>query len=199
MNPDTATPLVDSPDRWLQAVLEDFPAFLCDHASCEKKASGMALNIASHYPDRPVLVRAMSELAVEELSHWREVTRILLDQGIRPRADDRDPYVHALQGLIRKGPEAYLLDRLLIAAIIERRGAERFGRIGEALAETASPFAGLSAFYRALAASESRHWETFLYLATTEFEGSVVSARFHALHAAESDIMRDLPARPRLH
>ena len=35
--------LVPSPDAWLDAVLADFDSFLKDHASCEKKASGMAL------------------------------------------------------------------------------------------------------------------------------------------------------------
>ena len=47
---------------WLDTVLRDFDSFLKDHASCEKKASGMALNIASHYPDKPELLNAMADL-----------------------------------------------------------------------------------------------------------------------------------------
>ena len=82
--------------EWLTAVLSDFDAFLQDHASAEKKASGMALNIASHYPDQPTILRAMCELAVEELTHYREVVKLLINRGLQPGPDRRDTYVLSL-------------------------------------------------------------------------------------------------------
>ncbi len=199
MNLDHLTPIDPSPDAWLDAVLSVFPAFLCDHASCEKKASGMALNVASHYPDKPSLVRAMTDLAVEELTHWREVMRVLMDRNIRPQPDDRDTYVHAMQAQIHKGPDLYLLDRLLVDALIERRGAERFSRISEALEKSSHPFSELASFYRALATSESRHWGLFIQLAAEYFEQSAVEARFATLHEAEFQVVISLPPAPRLH
>src|SRR5262249_55228150 len=54
---------------WLDAVLRDFDSFLQDHANCERKASGSAMNMVSHYPDRKELVSAMIDLAREELQH----------------------------------------------------------------------------------------------------------------------------------
>ncbi len=36
---------------WIGSVMADFDAFLLDHASAEKKASGMAMSMISHYPD----------------------------------------------------------------------------------------------------------------------------------------------------
>jgi len=192
-------PLTPSPDAWLDAVTEDFPAFLRDHVSCEKKASGMALNIASHYPDKPVLLRTMSDLAVEELSHWRETMKILLDYGIKPEPDQRDIYVNALQGLIRRGPALFLLDRLLVAALLERRGAERFARIAESLAAGKSRFTPLASFYRALAMSEARHWSVFIDVASTEFDAATITARLDELHTAEESIMLALPPAARLH
>ncbi|MBM4203729.1 MAG: tRNA-(ms[2]io[6]A)-hydroxylase [Gammaproteobacteria bacterium] len=192
-------PLRPSPQSWLDAVTGDFPAFLRDHVSCEKKASGMALNIASHYPNKPVLLRVMCDLAVEELSHWRETMKILLDYGIEPAPDQRDTYVNALQHLIRRGPSLYLLDRLLVAALLERRGAERFARIGESLAAGTSRFAALAPFYRALAASEARHCGVFIELAGVEFSAAAVTCRLHELHAAEESIMLSLPPAARLH
>jgi tRNA-(ms[2]io[6]A)-hydroxylase len=83
-------PLLPSPEAWVDTVLQDFETFLQDHASAEKKASGMALSMASHYPDRLDLVSAMVDLAVEELNHYREVMRILLGRKIAPRADRKD-------------------------------------------------------------------------------------------------------------
>lgn len=191
--------LTPSPDTWLHAVIADFPAFLCDHLSCEKKASGMALNIASHYPDKPVLLRVMGDLAVEELSHWRETMKVLLDYGIKPVPDQGDNYVNALQSLIRRGPSLFLLDRLLVAAVLERRGAERFARIAESLAAGTSRFATLTSFYRALASSEARHWNVFIELAGTEFDAATIASRLLELHTAEEAIMLALPPAARLH
>ena len=48
--------------------MTDFDAFLLDHAACERKASAMAMSMVSHYPDKPDLVMAMADLAIEELA-----------------------------------------------------------------------------------------------------------------------------------
>ncbi|MGB0836386.1 MAG: tRNA isopentenyl-2-thiomethyl-A-37 hydroxylase MiaE, partial [Psychrobium sp.] len=45
----------NTPDAWTDAVMENFEFFLQDHASAEKKASGMAMSMLSHYPDRAKL------------------------------------------------------------------------------------------------------------------------------------------------
>ena len=66
-----------TPFSWTEAVLADFDAFLQDHAAAEKKASGMAVSMLSHYPDREKLVRAMTDLALEELIHFKQV---IIDQ-----------------------------------------------------------------------------------------------------------------------
>lgn len=181
---------------WLAAVLDDFAAFLQDHASCEKKASGMALNIASHYPDRPELLNAMADLAVEELSHYREVVRLLTERGLTPAADTRDPYVRQMNALIRQGPEQFLLDRLLIAAVIERRGFERFSLIAEAL-----PEGGERRFYQGISASEDRHWQLFVSLASAHCpaDAATISARLSELVKAEAAIIKGLPVRAALH
>ena len=65
---DANSPLTrPSSQSWVDCVLDNFDTFLLDHAAAEKKASGMALSMVSHYPDRPQLVLAMAELAVEEM------------------------------------------------------------------------------------------------------------------------------------
>lgn len=183
-----------SPDAWLEAVMGDFDRFLQDHASAEKKASGMAINLISHYPDRRELVAAMTDLAIEELSHYREVIRLLHQRGLHPGADQRDAYVAALRQTIRKGPDVYLLDQLLLGGIIEARGAERFGLIAEAL-----PEGTLRQFYRAITRSEGRHHELFFDLARRYFPAPVVAERLDELLDAEAGICAALPPRAALH
>lgn len=192
--------LEPTPPDWLDTVFADFDEFLKDHASCEKKASGMALNIAAHYPDQPDLVSAMADLAVEELGHFREVIRLLIERDVQPGPDRKDAYIRMLNEEIRRGPEFFLLDRLLVAAIIERRGNERFGLIARRM-PTAS-IAGaerLAAFYRAIAASEDRHWQLFLALAGNHCKGLPVRGRLLELAALEREVMLAQPFEPALH
>ncbi|TNF87396.1 MAG: tRNA-(ms[2]io[6]A)-hydroxylase [Gammaproteobacteria bacterium] len=192
--------LEPTPSGWLDAVFADFDAFLNDHASCEKKASGMALNIAAHYPDQPALVAAMVDLAVEELGHYREVIRLLIQRGITPGPDRKDAYIRALNDEIRRGPEFYLLDRLLVAAIVERRGNERFGLIAERLPSAEfSGAAALAAFYRGITASEDRHWQLFLDLAASHCPTLPIDARLSELVATERRLMLAQPLEPTLH
>ena len=99
---------------WTDVVLGDFDAFLVDHAACERKASATALKLVSHYSDRTVLVRELIPFAQEELEHYAQVMQIILDRGLSTRPDERDPYVRSLMHLIKRGPEQYFLDRLLI-------------------------------------------------------------------------------------
>ena len=191
----TAVPLsVRSSSAWLDCVMDNFDGFLLDHAAAEKKASGMALSMVSHYPDRPRLVTAMTDLAVEEMVHFREVVKIIQNRGLTLAADAKDPYVNHIRGLIRQGSEVYLLDRLLNAGVIEARGAERFALVAEALDD-----GELKNFYRAIARSEARHYELFLELAGDYFAEEVIEQRWQVLLDREGEIVADLPVRAALH
>jgi len=172
----------------------DFDAFLLDHASNERKASAQALSLVAHYADRTVLVEALIELAREELAHFQEVVRIAAARGLTLAPDQPDAYMQALRGLIRRGPEVYFLDRLLVSGVVEARGCERFGRIAEALRTTA-----LEAFYREIADSEARHGDLFVDLAAVYFERPIVEARLAELVADEAEIVRELAIRAALH
>lgn len=186
--------LIATPTAWLEAVMDDFGSFMQDHAAAEKKASGMAVSMLSHYPDRLELVAAMADLAVEEMTHFREVVKWLHRRGLQTVADRKDYYVLALMDHIRKGREVYLLDRLLTASIIEARGAERFALVAESLEDPA-----LHRFYRSIARSEERHFELFLDLARLYLPPDTVTRRWDELRAIEADIVGQLPARAALH
>jgi tRNA-(ms[2]io[6]A)-hydroxylase len=181
-------------DDWTKTVLADFDSFLQDHAAAEKKASGMAISMLSHYPDRLELVAAMADLAIEELTHYREVVKWLHRRGQLTTADGKDPYVIEFRKAIRGQSEAYLLDRLLTASIIEARGAERFGLVAEALEP-----GGLKTFYQSITRSEQRHYELFLDLARIYIDPAVVATRWQELLEIEAGIVAALPHRAALH
>lgn len=181
-------------EEWTQTVLNDFDAFLLDHAAAEKKAAGMAISMLSHYPDRVELVSAMANLAVEEMTHYREVVKLIHQRGHITSKDEKDPYVNQFRAALRKGSDEYFLDRLLIGGIIEARGAERFGLIAEGL-EPGS----LQVFYTAIARSESRHLDLMVDLADIYFDPATVEKRLAELIALEGEIVAKLPLRAALH
>jgi tRNA-(ms[2]io[6]A)-hydroxylase len=186
--------LFNTPSDWVEHVLANFDVFLQDHASAEKKASGMAITLISHYPDRHQLVNAMSELAVEELSHFREVIKIIHQRGGHLAADSKDLYVGAFRKHMRDGTSDYFMDRLLIAGIIEARGAERFGLVADAVEDPA-----IKQFYQAITRSEQRHFDTFIELARLYHPGQALELRLQQLLELEADICAKLPIQPALH
>ncbi|HKF41838.1 MAG TPA: tRNA-(ms[2]io[6]A)-hydroxylase [Thermoanaerobaculia bacterium] len=185
---------VRTSSQWIEAVLRDFDSFLQDHANCERKASGSAMNLASHYPDKPELVSAMIELAREELEHFAKVYEQMAARGVLLAPDRKDSYVQRLSANFRKGSAEYFLDRLLAAGILEARGCERFGLVAAAL-----PAGVLKDLYRDIARSEVRHQGLYLELARRYFDEAVIAARLEELLEAEARIVSDLPPRPALH
>lgn len=194
MNTDESPLRFATPIAWVQAVINDFDAFLLDHAAAEKKASGMAVSLISHYPDRKVLVEAMVELAIEELSHYKEVIKVVHERGLQLAADTKDEYVTAFRKHFRKGKDDYFLDRLIVAGIIEARGAERFALVAKAL-----PEGRLKNMYKAIANSEKRHYKEFIELAQEYFDADAVNTRADELLDIEAEIVKSLPIKALLH
>jgi tRNA-(ms[2]io[6]A)-hydroxylase len=183
-----------TPAAWAEGIVGAMDAFLPDHAAAEKKASSMAMTMVVHYPDKPELVTAMIDLALEELSHFRSVVRIMQERGLTLLPDEKDPYVNALRRLARQGSEFYLMDRLLIASIVEARGAERFGMIAAAL-----PEGDLKRFYDAITRSELGHEDLFLQFAEKYFDPVTVRQRLEELLESEAAVVSELPIRLALH
>ena len=179
---------------WAEGVIAAMDDFLPDHAAAEKKASGMAMGMVSHYPDRPELVMAMIDLAIEELSHYRAVVKLMNERGLCLLPDEKDPYINQLRRSIRDGKNFYFMDRLLIGGIVEARGAERFGLVADAL-----PPGKLQRFYRSITKSEEGHRELFIELAELYFDPVETRSRLHELLAIEAGIVKQLPLRPALH
>jgi len=183
-----------TPTTWVRAVTSAMNEFLPDHASAEYKASGMAMAMALHYRDKPHLVSSMVDLAIEELAHFREVVKIMAQRGLQLEKDEKDPYVNGLRSHLRKGSDSYFLDRLVIASIIEARGAERFGLVAEALEP-----GPVKDFYRLIAASEEKHYLLFLELAERYFPSPSIAERLDQLLDVEAQLVAALPIRARLH
>jgi tRNA-(ms[2]io[6]A)-hydroxylase len=183
-----------TPERWLTQVSAHLDELLIDHAHCEKKAAGVAMNLLFAYVDRVELVRAMSAIVQEELSHFHLVLDLLERRGIRFRKLPPSRYAERLHALCNKQEPMRAVDRLLVAALIEARSCERFGLLRDHL-----PDADLAAFFGSLFESEARHHSTYVRLAKLFMPEERVDARLAELAIEEARIVAQGDLLPRVH
>src|SRR5947207_2158226 len=189
-------PAVATRPDWVTTVVSNFPAFLQDHADCERKASAMAMSFVAKYPDRVEIIPELIETAIEELDHFQQVYAHMARRGVGLAKEmSEDPYIKALLELCRTDPLNRFLDRLLLASIIECRGAERFRLVWAAVEHDAE----LKEFYHQLWVSEAKHGNIFVKMALNYFEKDRVYSRLQELNGAEGKIIQSLGLRAALH
>lgn len=184
----------ETPVEWARDVSARPLELLVDHAHCELAAATTAESLIAKNPDRALLVDRLAALAIEELSHFRRVVRELRGRGGELRAVGPNPYAAGLRRAAAESRRSSLLDKLLVAALIETRSCERF----ELLAEAASDEA-LRSLYAELRDSERGHGELFESLARRMFDGTEVDDRIAVLRVREAQLVRELPFAPRMH
>src|SRR5438309_449949 len=101
-----------SASRWLAQVEQNLDQILIDHAHCEKKAAGTALNLIFAYVDKVDLCRELSEIVIEEVEHFRLVLDLLQRRGIKFRRLTPSNYGRKLNDLCRKQEPGKAVDRL---------------------------------------------------------------------------------------
>lgn len=186
---------VDSKQEWIDAVMADFPSFLQDHADCERKASAMAMSFVAKYPDRKEILPDLIATGIEELEHFQQVYELMESRGIPlTHSIGEDPYVKALIKKCHSGRIERFLDRLLIASVVETRGAERFRLISEAQKDPE-----MHRFYKILWASEAKHGHLFVKMALNYFPEKQVYDRLAWWVEQEAEVLNNLEIRAALH
>ena len=180
--------------RWLAQVDDNLEEILVDHAHCEKKAAGTAMNLLFAYVEFEELSREMVEIVNEELEHFTMVLDLLSSRGIKFRKIIPGSYGRKLHNLIRKGEPERAIDRFSIAGLIEARSCERFGLLRQHVKDKER-----AAFYGGLFESEARHHSTYLRLARLFADDATVLARLDKLAAAEAAIVKKGDPLPRMH
>jgi tRNA-(ms[2]io[6]A)-hydroxylase len=184
----------ETPERWLKQVDLSLDEILIDHAHCEKKAAGTAMNLMFTYGGNVPLSRDLSAIVVEELDHFGQVLDLLEKRSINFRPLKPGTYGRKLQDLVRKGEPARAVDRLLIGGLIEARSCERFWLLHEHVSDR-----DLAAFYGSLFESEARHHSTYVRLAKYFAPEVAVMARLDELAAEEAEIVQAGDPLPRMH
>ncbi len=186
---------ISSSNAWIDTVIADFDTFLMDHANCERKASAMAMSFVAKYPNRKEILGELIEIGIEELEHFKKVYQIMESRGIMlPHEIGQDLYINRLIELCRSGREERFMDRLLLASLVETRGAERFKLVYENINKP-----DLKSFYHKLWASEARHGEVFVRMCLNFFDEKSVYKRLGEMIEFEAEILESLPIKAALH
>jgi tRNA-(ms[2]io[6]A)-hydroxylase len=180
--------------RWFRQVDENLNEVLIDHAHCEKKAAGTALNLIFHYVEDRELCREMTEIVNEELEHFHLVIDLLERRGVKFRRLKPSQYGRKLNDLCRKQEPQRAVDRLLVAGLIEARSCERFQALANHVDDEE-----LATFYRSLFESEARHHATYTRLAMHFAPEQEVMRRLDELAALEAAIIAEGEELPRMH
>lgn len=165
---------------WVEQAIAHLDTVLLDHSHCERKAAGVAMNLMCRYPSSEKLVRALTAIAQEELSHFELVNQWLERRQVPLQPLPAPPYGAGLSKQVRRVEPDRMLDSLLVAALIEARSHERLG-----LLAAHCPEPELAQFFHSLMASEARHYGAYWVLATTYFDRATVNARLTELSAIE--------------
>jgi tRNA 2-(methylsulfanyl)-N6-isopentenyladenosine37 hydroxylase len=154
-----------TPGAWVDAAVMRWQELLVDHANCEKKAASTAIALMFAYPEDARLAAALSRLAREELRHFEQVQKFMLQLGVPSQRQQPGRYAAALRRQLHTAEPDRKLDLLLTGALIEARSAERFSLLSTRLP---SPLDG---FYAQLEHSERRHYQLYLNLAEAAAPG----------------------------
>jgi tRNA-(ms[2]io[6]A)-hydroxylase len=172
---------------WADIAKVNLEQILTDHAFLEQKAASNAVSIIINYSEETELVKEMSNIAIEEMQHFKMVHLLMVKRGMVLGREQKNDYAIRLQKFFNKTKDRKnaLVQRLLIAALIEARSCERFKVFSENMEDEE-----LSKFYKNLMISEANHYTTFLQFARAYEDRKIVDEKWNALLAFEADMMR---------
>ena len=181
-------------NEWLELALSNPIDILIDHAHCERKAAGVAIQLMFRYPSEPDLAEVLSPIAREELEHFEKILYFLKDLGHSLKALKPPPYGAELSKSIRKEEPSRMLDSFLIAGLIEARSHERLS-----LLSLNSEEESFKRLYKSLIESEARHFGIYWKLAQNKYPKDDTFKRLEELSKIESKILSQTFSIPRVH
>ena len=175
--------------RWVNLAEKSLEEILTDHAYCEQKAASSCISMIQLFPEYERMVEEVSPVVTEEWGHFRMVLKELKRRNLKLGWQRPDQYVNELMKFQIKGGsrDQQLLERLLMAALIEARSCERFRLLSEGLEDD-----DLKKFYHEFMVSEAGHYRMFIDLANEYCGKEKTKARWQEWLDFEAELMNRL-------
>ena len=178
-------------EAWVEQAIARPIEVLIDHAHCERKAAGAAVQLMFRYLCEPGLGEALSPLAREELEHFEQVLALLQARGRYLEPLPSPGYGAQLAKQVRRGEPERMLDSFLVAGLIEAHSHERMALLAEH-----SPDPELRDLYASLLQSEARHFGLYWVLCEERWSRELIVPRLEALALAEVEALSGDLKRP---
>ena len=181
---------------WAEIAKNDLRQILTDHAYAEQKASANATSLIINYSEETELVQEMALIAIEELEHFKMVHDMMVKRGMTLGRAQKNDYAIYVQGYFpkTKDRDESLIQRLLVAALIEARSCERFKVFADNMEDEE-----LSKFYLELMVSEANHYVAFLNFARKYQDRKIVDEKWKGLVAYEGEFMKSRGIKAKVH
>ncbi|MCG8734425.1 tRNA-(ms[2]io[6]A)-hydroxylase [Tenacibaculum finnmarkense] len=181
---------------WADIAKDNLQQILTDHAFLEQKAASNAVSLIINYSEETELVQRMSEIAIEEMEHFKMVHDFMVKRGMVLGREQKNDYAISLQKFFTKTKDRTnaLVQRLLIAALIEARSCERFKVFSENMEDQE-----LSKFYKDLMISEANHYTIFLGFARKYQDKEIVDKKWNDLVNFEAEMMKSRGSEAKIH
>lgn len=182
--------------RWANIAESNLEEILTDHCWCEQKAATNAITLITYNSEHEDLVTELTEIAIEEMQHFKMVHDIIKERGYTLGRERKDDYVNQLAKFCKKDGSRNdaFIDRLLFAAMIEARSCERFRVLSQNIDDEE-----LAKFYYDLMVSEANHYTTFLKFARKYTERVDVDKRWKEWLEFEGNLIQSYGTKEHIH
>jgi len=177
----------DTDIAWVKIAENNLQQLLTDHAFAEQKAASSAVSLIINYSEKTELVQALSDHAIEEMEHFKMVHEIMVSRGMTLGMDQNSAYAKNLIKFFPKTKDRQqsLINRLLMAAMIEARSCERFSVLSKNMEDKE-----LAKFFGDLLASEAGHYTLFLGFARKFMDREIVDKKWDEFLTYEAEYMK---------
>ena len=186
----------DTDKSWAVIAENNLQQLLTDHAFAEQKAAASAVSLIINYSEETKMVQAMGDIAIEEMEHFKMVHDIMVSRNMVLGMDRKSEYAKHLIKYFPKTKDRIesLVNRLLIAAIIEARSCERFSVLSKNMKDQE-----LAKFFGDLLASEAGHYTLFLGFARKYQDRKIVDEKWDDFLSYEAEYMKNQGKLPLVH
>ena len=186
----------DTDKSWVQIVEKNLQQLLTDHAFAEQKAAAAAVSLIINYSEETEFVQAMSDHAIEEMGHFKMVHEIMISRNMTLGQDQKSDYAKHLSKFFPKTKDRQqsMINRLLMAAMIEARSCERFSVLSNNMKDQE-----LAKFFGDLLASEAGHYALFLGFARKYMDREIVDKLWDEFLTYEAEYIKKQGVKPLVH
>ena len=186
----------DTDIAWVKIAENNLQQLLTDHAFAEQKAASSAVSLIINYSEKTELVQALSDHAIEEMEHFKMVHEIMVSRGMTLGMDQNSAYAKHLSKFFHKTKDRQqsLINRLLMAAMIEARSCERFSVLSKNMEDKE-----LAKFFGDLLTSEAGHYTLFLGFARKFMDREIVDKKWDEFLTYEAEYMKQQGKLPLVH